>query len=295
MKLKSEKLSVAGRELIWGSRTYVMGILNITADSFSGDGLLGAEDPVGTALELGRRFVDSGADILDIGGESTRPGARAIAVDEELSRVLPIIRAVASELDVIICIDSYRAEVAAAALEAGSHMINDVWGLRADPAMAPLVAERGVPVILMHNRSRSGDASLSERLGGRYVGVEYSNLLEEIQEELHHSVALAHSAGIQDKNILIDPGVGFGKTVDQNLELLNRLSQLRALGYPIVLGTSRKSFIGYTLDLPPAQRVEGTAATIAIGIDRGADVVRVHDVEAMVRVARMSDAIVRRT
>lgn len=287
----------------WGTRTYVMGILNITPDSFSGDGLLTSptsppaplpKTGEGNALEQTRRFVNAGVSILDVGGESTRPGSVPVSADEEAGRVVPVVRALAEAFPGIpISIDTYKAVVAEAAIQAGATMVNDVWGLRADPEMGAVIARYGVPVILMHNRSKPANAEVEARLGGRYVGVQYDNLLEDVQRELLDSVALAHAAGIADSNIILDPGIGFGKTVPQNLELLNRLNEIRALGYPILLGPSRKSFIGYTLDLPPDQRVEGTAATIAIGIARGADIVRVHDVEAMVRVAKMTDAIVR--
>ncbi len=280
----------------WGTRTYVMGILNLTPDSFSGDGLLGNLSGLAdlTGLSQARRFIAAGADILDIGGESTRPGAEAVSADEELGRVLPVVRALAENFpDTTISIDTYKAAVAEAALDAGARMVNDVWGLRADPAMAPLIAARGVPVIIMHNRLTPNSAEVRERLGGRYVGVAYDNLIEDTKSELMESVAIAHAAGVRDEQVILDPGIGFGKTVAQNLELLNRLGEFRALGYPLLIGTSRKSFIGYTLDLPPTERLEGTAATIAIGIARGADVIRVHDVAHMVRVARMTDAIVR--
>lgn len=278
----------------WGERTYIMGILNITPDSFSGDGLLG-KGGVEAALEQARRFVAAGADILDIGGESTRPGSQPVSAEEESGRILPVIRAIRSAgLDVLISVDTYKAGVAEAALDAGADWVNDVWGLRADPDLAFLVARRGVPVILMHNRSNPANAALQERLGGRYIGVDYNNLIEDIKSELMQSVEIARRAGIPDRNIILDPGIGFGKTVEQNLELLDRLDEIRALGFPLLLGPSRKSFIGYTLNLPPDQRVEGTAAAVAIGIARGADIVRVHDVEYMVRVARMSDAIARR-
>ncbi|GAB4579267.1 MAG: hypothetical protein Fur0022_20050 [Anaerolineales bacterium] len=275
----------------WGTRTYVMGILNITPDSFSGDGLL--TSPL-SALEQAQRFVEAGVSILDVGGESTRPGSSPVGADEETRRVIPVIRALAEAFPGFpISIDTYKAVVAQAALEVGATMVNDVWGLRADPAMGTVVARHGVPVILMHNRSKPAHAEIEARLGGRYVGVQYENLLEDVKRELLASVALAHAAGISDEKIILDPGLGFGKTVPQSLELLNRLDEIKALGYPVLLGPSRKSFIGYTLNLPPDQRVEGTAAAIAIGIARGADIVRVHDVEAMVRVAKMTDAIVR--
>lgn len=277
----------------WGSRTYVMGILNITPDSFSGDGLAAGDDAVAAALAQARGFIEAGADILDVGGESTRPGAQTIDADEEIARVVPVIRALAAETEIPISIDTYKAETAAAALDAGASLINDVWGLRADPALGRLAAARGVPIILMHNRSNPQNAELRERLGGRYVGVEYTNLLEEIKSELIGSVELARAAGVSDEQIILDPGIGFGKTREQNLELLNRTDEICALGFPVLVGPSRKSFIGYTLDLPPDQRVEGTAAAAAVAITRGADIIRVHDVQALVRVARMTDAIIR--
>jgi dihydropteroate synthase len=287
----------------WGARTYVMGILNITPDSFSGDGLLplpsvpisgegGAS--VQIALEQAHRFAAAGADILDIGGESTRPGAQPVEVAEELERVLPVIRAIVAELSVPISIDTYKAEVAEAALEAGASLVNDVWGFKVDPRLAEVAARYQVPVILMHNRSSWAHAEIKERLGGRYIGMAYDNLLEDVKRELLESVAIAHAAGIRGERIVLDPGIGFGKTVEQNLELVAHLGEIKALGYPILLGPSRKSFIGYTLDLPPDQRLEGTAAAVAISIARGADIVRVHDVPFMVRVAKMADAIVRR-
>jgi dihydropteroate synthase len=284
--------------LPWGTRTFVMGILNITPDSFSGDGLMSdelVENSVTGALAQAHQFVDAGADILDVGGESTRPGAQPVSAEEEIRRVAPVIRALAAaKLDAILSIDTSKASVAQAALEAGALWINDVWGLRADPDMANTAARAGVPVVLMHNRSKPVDAELQQRLGGRYTGVKYNHLIEDVKTELLESVALAHAAGILDDRIILDPGIGFGKTVEQSLELIDRLGEIRALGYPVLLGPSRKSFIGYTLNLPPDQRLEGTAAAVVIGIARGADIVRVHDVATMVRVARMSDAIVRR-
>lgn len=279
--------------LPFGSRTFIMGVINVTPDSFSGDGLADRVDPVESALEQARRFATAGADILDVGGESTRPGSSPVSAQEELRRVIPVVQAVRSELDVLLSIDTYKAEVAKAALQAGANWINDVWGLRADPQMAAVAARTGAPVIIMHNRSRPADAELQTRLGGRYIGVKYENLVEDVKRELMESVELARVAGVQDEQIILDPGIGFGKTVEQNLELIDRLAEIRALGFPVLLGPSRKGFIGYTLDLPVDQRVEGTAAAVAIGIARGADIVRVHDVETMVRVARMADAIVR--
>jgi dihydropteroate synthase len=288
-----KELQIANHTFAWGARTYVMGILNITPDSFSGDGLAG-NDYVTAALAQARHFAQAGADILDVGGESTRPGAEPVNAAEEKARVIPVIEALASELDLPISIDSYKVEVVEAALKAGAHLVNDVWGLRADPELGGLVAARNVPIILMHNRSNPANADLRERLGGRYIGVEYENLVEDIKRELMDSLAIAKGAGIHDEMIILDPGIGFGKTVEQNLELLNRCGEIRELGYPLLVGPSRKSFIGYTLDLPPDQRVEGTAAAVAVSITRGADIVRVHDMETLSRVTKMTDAIVRR-
>lgn len=284
----------ASFSLEFGKRTYVMGILNVTPDSFSGDGLLSREDTVRAALELAQGFMEAGADILDIGGESTRPGSAAVDEHEELSRVIPVIESLRnSGIKTIISIDTYKANVAEIALQHGADWINDVWALRADGRMAEVAASKRVPIILMHNRSKPEQAELQARLGGRYIGSTYRNLMGDVCSELMESVAIAHAAGIDDKQIILDPGIGFGKTVEQNLELVDHLNEIKALGYPVLLGASRKSFIGYTLDLPPSERVEGTAAVCAIGIDRGADIIRVHDVEVMARVARMTDAIVR--
>lgn len=300
MSLISPSLSVGGRMLEWGARTYVMGVLNVTPDSFSGDGLLNSTEPttgleslLAVAMQQARDFVAAGVDILDIGGESTRPGAATVSAAQEAERVLPVIRAVAAELDVLISIDTYKASVASAAIQAGAHIINDVWGLRADPYLAEVAALARVPLVIMHNRSSWASAEIKERLGGHYVGMAYTNLMEDIRRELLESVAIAHAAGVLDDKIILDPGIGFGKTVEQNLELLNQLGELRELGYPLLLGASRKSFIGYTLNLPPDDRLEGTAAAVAIGIVRGADIIRVHDVKFMTRVAQMTDAIVR--
>jgi dihydropteroate synthase len=267
----------------------------VTPDSFSGDGLLQEEEVVGRAMAQARSFAASGADILDIGGESTRPGAQPVNPAEELDRVLPVLRALVQEdLPVILSVDTYKAEVAEAALRAGADWINDVWALRADGELGEVVARHNAALILMHNRSKPGNAELQERLGGRYIGVEYENLVEDICFELLDSVAMAHKAGIPDENIILDPGIGFGKTVEQNLELINRMDRFKELGYPLLLGPSRKSFIGYTLGLPPDQRMEGTLAACVVGIQRGSDILRVHDVEAVVRAARITDAILRR-
>lgn len=282
------------KRLDFGSRTYIMGILNLTPDSFSGDGLLREGEVISAALEQAKRFAAAGADILDIGGESTRPGAQMVTADEEIARVEPVIKAIVREnLDVLLSIDTYKAATAEAALKAGAHWINDVWGLRADQTLADVAARHRVPIVLMHNRSKPGNAELQEKLGGRYVGMEYENLLADVTRELLESIDLALNAGITRENIILDPGIGFGKTVEQNLMLLNRLNEIKALGYPLLLGPSRKSFIGYTLNLPPEQRLEGTLAACAAGIQRGADILRVHDVEPVVRLARMTDAILK--
>jgi dihydropteroate synthase len=288
-----QSVTINNKTFTWGERTYVMGIINVTPDSFSGDGLDSTADPVQAAVEQAAQFVKAGVDILDVGGESTRPGSEPVGAEEEAQRVLPVIEALAAWFETPISIDTYKASVAARALQAGAHIVNDVWGLRADPELGIVAAEKNAPVILMHNRSTPKSAEVQQRLGGRYIGVEYDDLIEDIKTELMYSVALAHQAGIPDEHIILDTGIGFGKTVEQNLELLNRSGEVRALGYPLLIGPSRKSFIGFTLDLPPDQRGEGTAAAVSVAIVRGADIVRVHDVEAMVRVARMTDAIVR--
>ena len=301
--LRSDRLTIGGHLFEWGKRTYLMGILNLTPDSFSGDGLLdeatqehNGDDRrklIDATLVQAAEFIEAGAEILDVGGESTRPGAALVDVESEQKRVIPVIQALVREFDIPISVDTYKHEVAQAALKAGASLVNDVWGLNADPQMAVTIANKGAPVILMHNRSSWAHAELKDRLGGRYVGIPYDNLLEDIKRELMESVDLARSSGIPDEKIILDPGIGFGKTVEQNLELINLLPDLRCLGYPILYGPSRKSFIGYTLDQPPDQRLAGTAAAIAVGIVRGADIIRVHDVEFMSQVAKMSDAIVR--
>jgi dihydropteroate synthase len=278
----------------WGQRTYIMGIINVTPDSFSGDGLLDDEF-IPRVIEQAQQFVSDGADVLDVGGESTRPGSVPVTADEEMARAIPAIRAIReANSDVTISIDTYRASVAEAALAAGADWVNDVWGLRMDPDMAGLVATAGCPVIIMHNRSKPKDVAQENLLGGRYIGIQYDDLVFDIYHELEEQVESALNAGVAQEQIIIDPGIGFGKTVDQNLELIDRLGELKSLGRPILIGPSRKSFIGYTLELPPGERMEGTAAAVAIGIDRGADIIRVHDVRAMARVARLTDGIVRR-
>jgi dihydropteroate synthase len=246
------------------------------------------------ALAQAKYFIESGADILDIGGESTRPGSQPVDAEEELARDIPVIQAIHENYpEAIISIDTYKARVAEAAFKAGAHILNDVWALRADPELASVAAAFRVPVILMHNRSNPASVEVRTRLGNAYIGSAYENLMEDVRRELLVSVELAIKAGVDESRIILDPGIGFGKTREHNLELINRLEEVRAWGYPVLLGPSRKSFIGFTLDLPADQRLEGTAATIAVGITRGADIIRVHDVKEMARVAKMTDAIVR--
>ncbi|OGG49957.1 dihydropteroate synthase [Candidatus Kaiserbacteria bacterium RIFCSPHIGHO2_01_FULL_54_36] len=283
-------LRVGATTFEWGKQTYLMGIVNVTPDSFSGDGVL----DIDAAIEQGKQQVAEGAHIIDVGGESTRPGSTPLSLQEELKRVIPVIEQLGQTIQVPISIDTYKAEVAKRAIEAGASIINDVWGGRMDPRILAVAADTDAPIVLMHNRSRPKNAEQEERLGGRYVGIEYTNLLGTIKRELQGSIDAAYAAGIAREKILIDPGIGFGKTVEQNLELINRLGELKELGCPILVGPSRKSFVGYTLDLPPEERLEGTAAAVALSIERGADIIRVHDVAKMRRVAVLADAVVRR-
>ena len=280
--------------LPWASRTFVMGILNATPDSFSGDGLAAGGDLLESALRQAAAFVEAGVDILDIGGESTRPGAEPVPATEEIDRVVPVVDAVVRQFpDVIVSVDTSKAAVAAVAFDAGAHWLNDVWALKADEEMPRLAAERGVPVVLMHNRSRPNAVIRDARIGGQYLGADYGHLMEDIVSELSVLAVDAEKAGVARERIILDPGIGFGKTVVQNLGLINHLDRLKSLGYPLLIGPSRKSFIGKTLNLATDGRDEGTAACVAIGIARGADIVRVHDVRTTVRVARMTDAILR--
>lgn len=257
----------------WGKRTYVMGIINVSPDSFSGDGL----STVDEALAQAQDFVAAGVDIIDVGGESTRPGSAPISIGEELRRVVPVIERLANEVSVPLSVDTYKLEVARRALDAGAYMLNDIWGLKVEPKLAVLAAERNVPIILMSNQRDKPQ---------RYI-------VPAVISDLKRAIDLALDAGVPWENIIVDPGIGFGKKLEQNLELVRRLDALKVLGRPILLGTSRKSMIGLVLDLPPEQRWEGTAASTAIGIAKGADIARVHDVREMVRVCRISDAIVR--
>lgn len=269
-----------------------MGVVNVTPDSFSGDGLLERHDPIAAAVAQATVMVEAGADILDVGGESTRPGSDAVDEAEEIARVLPVIAAIRRALDVPISIDTSKAAVAEAALDAGADLVNDVWAMGADPRMVDVVARAGVPVVLMHNRLAA--AATGGPVGGHYADVRYDDVVADVRNALLALADAACSAGIGPERIILDPGLGFGKTPAQNLELLDRVGELRSLGWPILVGPSRKSFVGAALGLPPGDRLEGTAAAVAVAVARGADIVRVHDVAAMVRVARMTDAIVRR-
>ena len=272
----------------WGDRTYVMGIINATPDSFSGDGVLAEAVPGGTATDAGgpveravaiaRRMVADGADILDVGGESTRPGHHPVPAGEEIQRIVPVIKAVRAALpDVPISVDTTKASVADAAIAAGADLINDVWGVGADDSIARLAAARGAPLVVMHNRDEP----------------RYGRFMPEVVDDLRAALDRALRLGVAWDNLIVDPGFGFGKTPDHNLELIRGLGRLRTLGRPILLGTSRKSTLGRVLDLGPEERLEATLATTALGIAGGADIVRVHDVRANVRAARMADAIIR--
>jgi dihydropteroate synthase len=268
-----------GRALFrWGERTYVMGILNITPDSFSGDGLLATSDPVAAAVERAMGMTGEGADLLDVGGESTRPGHEIVGVDDEIARVVPVIRSIREALPAVpISVDTTKPAVAAAALDAGANLVNDVWGVAADDALSRLAAERGVPIVLMHNRAEA----------------RYANLVSEVLADLQGAIDRAMRAGVPWESIVVDPGFGFGKTAEHNLEMLRHLDAIRLLGRPVLLGTSRKSTLGKVLDLPADQRLEATLATTALAVGARVDVVRVHDVRENVRAARMADAIVR--
>jgi dihydropteroate synthase len=266
---------IAGREFTWGARTFIMGIVNVTPDSFSGDGL--ALDAV-AAVRQALQMREDGADIIDVGGESTRPGAEELPAQEEMRRILPVVERLAKELDIPISVDTYKAEVAKAALDAGAHMINDIHGFRRQPEIARVASEAGVPAVAMHNQR----------------GRDFHDTIGDIAAGLLESLRIAREAGLPEERVIVDPGFGFGWTVEQNLEMLRRLSELRILGRPILAGTSRKSTIGAVLgDLPVEQRIEGTAASVAIAIASGADIVRVHDVREMARVVRVADAVIR--
>jgi len=260
----------------YGKKTYIMGILNVTPDSFS-DG--GSYTSIEKALNHAKEMIDSGADIIDLGGESTRPGHQIVDAEEELRRVLPVVKELKKQLNVKVSVDTYKAIVAKETLKLGADMINDVWGLRKDPNMVSVIAKYDAHVCIMHNQD----------------GTDYDkDIMESIKGFLIESIKIAKSAGIDDRKIVLDPGIGFGKTLEQNIEVMARLDELKDLGYPILLGTSRKSMIGKILDLEPKDRVEGTIATTVLGIKSGVDIVRVHDVLENIRAIKVADAICRR-
>lgn len=259
--------------LDYSKKTLIMGILNVTPDSFS-DG--GKYNEVERAVAQAKKLVSEGADIIDIGGESTRPGADYVSVEEELQRVIPVIEAISKEVNVVISIDTYKAEVARKAIEAGAHIINDVWGGKADEQMVHVAAELNVPFIIMHNRDNRS----------------YQSFMRDALNDVYESIHQAKQAGVRDENIILDPGIGFAKDLEENIEMMRHLDTLVALGYPVLLATSRKSMIGAVLDLPPGERLEGTGATVCYGIQKGCHMVRVHDVKEMARMAQMMDALV---
>jgi dihydropteroate synthase len=284
--MSSEHITRCGNiEFHWGERTYVMGIVNASPDSFSGDGSTDIE----ASVTLGCRFVEEGADILDVGGESTKPGFTDVSVEEEIRRVVPLIEQLASRIKVPISVDTSKYEVARQALAAGATIINDQWGLKTEPGLAELAAKNNAPLILMSNQRDIGGYDAN---AGRDTG-NYADVIDKVIASLRQSVKVAQKAGVPNENIIIDPGIGFGKTWHQDIEIIRRLQELKVMGFPILVGTSRKSMIKMVLNLPANQRVEGTAATVAISIANGADIVRVHDVKQMARVCRMTDAIVR--
>ncbi len=249
-----------------------MGILNVTPDSFS-DG--GSYTQIDEAVRHAQDMVDNGADIIDIGGESTRPGYEQISVEEEIRRVVPVIRALVKSVSVPISIDTYKAEVAKQAILAGAHIINDIWGAKADPNMAVVAAEYQVPIILMHNRNDR----------------DYKVFIRDVLNDLYESIALVKRAGVKDDKIILDPGIGFARDLSENLETMRNLDKIVSLGYPVLLGTSRKSLIGNVLNLPPSERLEGTGATVCYGIQKGCQMVRVHDIKEIARMAKMMDAL----
>ena len=265
-------MKIGQREFQDSGHTYVMGILNVTPDSFSDGGKYTEMDQ---ALRHVEEMIGEGMDILDIGGESTRPGYTLLSDEEEISRVVPVIEKVESEFNIPISLDTYKSAVAEAGIRAGADMINDIWGLKYDDRLADVIARAQVPCCLMHNRKEP----------------DYHNYMEDVLEDLRETIRIAHRAGISDENIMLDPGVGFGKTYENNLEIIGSLDRLKELGYPVLLGTSRKSVIGLTLDLPASERVEGTLVTTVYAVLKGASYVRVHDVKENVRAIRMAEEI----
>ena len=267
-------MKIGSREFDIKKHTYVMGILNVTPDSFSDGGKFNRMDD---ALFHGEEMLKEGMDILDVGGESTRPGYTLLPEEEEIARVVPIIEAVKARFDVPISLDTYKSKVAEEGIRAGADLINDIWGLKYDEKMAELIAAEGVPCVLMHNRSNT----------------DYQDFLKDVVTDLNETIHLAKKAGIGKEKIILDPGVGFGKTYEHNLQIIHHLEVLHSLGYPLLLGTSRKSVIGLTLDLPSSERVEGTIVTTVMGVLKGCAFVRVHDIKENVRTIKMTEAIMK--
>ncbi|WP_394921279.1 dihydropteroate synthase [uncultured Robinsoniella sp.] len=265
-------MRIGNRDFDVDKHTYIMGILNVTPDSFSDGGKWNDED---AALKHAEEMIEEGADIIDIGGESTRPGYTLLSDEEEIARVVPVIQAVKSRFDIPVSVDTYKSHVARAALEAGADLVNDIWGLKYDKELAGVIAEYQVPCCLMHNRREA----------------DYQDFMEDMLQDLRETISIAKKAGIPDQNLILDPGVGFGKTYENNLEAINRLERMHELGYPILLGTSRKSVIGLALDLPASERLEGTLATTVMGVMKKAAFVRVHDIRANARIIKMTEAI----
>jgi dihydropteroate synthase len=275
IRKEEKQMKIGNKEFDLKNHAYVMGILNVTPDSFS-DG--GKWNDKGRAMRHTQEMIEQGATIIDIGGESTRPGYTLISDEEEISRVVPMIEIVKKNFDVPVSIDTYKSRVAEAALDAGADLVNDIWGLKYDPDLAGVIARKNAPCCLMHNRKEP----------------DYTDFIADFLKDMQETIDIAKKAGIADENIILDPGVGFGKTYENNLEIINKLECMHALGYPILLGTSRKSVIGLTLDLPADQRMEGTVATTVIGVMKGVAFVRVHDVKENYRALKMTEAILGR-
>lgn len=271
--MKSTNIICGKYNLEFGNKTLIMGILNVTPDSFS-DG--GSYTQISKAIEHAAEMITEGADIIDIGGESTRPGYTAVPIEEEMNRTIPVIKELAKQISVPISIDTYKSEVAKQALEAGAHIINDIWGAKADPKMAEVAAHYHAPIVLMHNRDN----------------LNYTNFMKDVISDLRESIDICKRAGVKDEQIILDPGVGFAKDFNLNIEVIRQLDQISELGYPVLLGTSRKGFIGQILDVPPMERMEGTGATVCLGIQKGCDIVRVHDVKSISKMAKVMDVLV---
>lgn len=273
IKTQNDVIEAGPYKLEFNKKTLIMGILNVTPDSFS-DG--GKHNSIEKAVQHAKRMVEDGADIIDIGGESTRPGYEKVSVEEEIERVIPVIEALSKEVKVPLSVDTYSAEVMRKSLEAGAHIINDIWGAKADPDMAKVAAEFDAPIILMHNRDNQ----------------DYQVFYRDVLNDLYESIQIVKNAGVKDEKIILDPGIGFAKDLSENLEMMRNLDKLVSTGYPVLLGTSKKSLIGGVLNLPVNERMEGTGATVCFGIQKGCQIVRVHDVKEISRMAKMMDALI---